>query len=46
MTEQPIDHLVMRQRLTMMVNRYAFTVGDGEPAAIPGKVLRFLRRTS
>lgn len=31
MTEQPIDHLVMRQRLTMMVNRYAFTVGDGGP---------------
>lgn len=31
---RPTDHpgdLVMRQRLTMMVNRYAFTIGDGGP---------------
>ncbi len=29
--QQPITDLVMRQRLTMMVNRYAFTVGDNGP---------------
>ena len=28
---QPVEHLVMRQRITLMVNRYAFTLGDDGP---------------
>lgn len=29
--DQPVEQLVMRQRITLMVNRYAFTLGDDGP---------------
>ncbi|WP_233703180.1 hypothetical protein [Janibacter endophyticus] len=31
MTVHPVEQLVMRQRITLMINRYAFTLGDDGP---------------